>query len=83
MVLAKIWPFFQLSSFGNIGHKNVFYDILERKNGFIRYKKEKVKKSKNREFSEGVSPWFWQKTGHLSNFLFNGIYAKTMFFMIF
>ena len=61
MVLAKIWPFFQHSSFGNIGHKNVFYDILERKNGFIRYKKEKIKKSKNREFSEGVSPWFWQK----------------------
>ena len=29
---------------GNIGHENVFYDILERKNAFLRYKDKKSKK---------------------------------------
>ena len=33
--------------FANIGQENVFYDILERKNTFIRYKNQKFKKSKN------------------------------------
>ena len=32
---------------GNIGQENVFYDILERKNVFLSYKKNKSKKSKN------------------------------------
>ena len=32
---------------GNIGQENVFYDILERKNAFLRYKNNKFKKSKN------------------------------------
>ena len=29
---------------GKIGHENVFYDILERKNAFLGYKKEEVQK---------------------------------------
>ena len=32
---------------GNVGHENVFYDILEPKNNFVGYKKKKFKKSKN------------------------------------
>ena len=32
---------------GNIGHENVFYDILERKNAFLGYKNKKFKKMKN------------------------------------
>ena len=32
---------------GNIAHENVLYDILERKNSFLGYKKKKFKKSKN------------------------------------
>ena len=32
---------------GSIGQKNVFYDIVERKNAFLRYKKKKFKNSKN------------------------------------
>ena len=36
------------SSFGeNIGQDNVFYDILERENGFVGYKNKKFKNSKN------------------------------------
>ena len=56
--------------FGNIGQENVFYDILERKNAFLRYKNKKFKKSKNWHFSKGVNPWFRSKNGHFSNFLF-------------
>ena len=32
---------------GNIGQKNVFYDILEQKNVFLDCKKNKIKKAKN------------------------------------
>ena len=32
---------------GNIAQQNVFYDILERENTFLGYKKMKFKKSKN------------------------------------
>ena len=39
----------------------MFDDILERKQAFLDYKKEKVKKVKNWDFCKGVSPWFWSK----------------------
>ena len=55
---------------GNIGQENVFYDILERKNAFLRYKNKKFKKAKNWHFSKGVNPWFCSKNGHFSNFFF-------------
>ena len=55
---------------GNIGHGNVFYDILKRKNLFLGYKIKKFKKLKNCHFSKGVNPWFWSKNGHFSNFFF-------------
>ena len=66
---------------GNTGQENVFYDILERKNVFLGYKKNKFKKSKNRHFSKGVNPWFCSKNGHFSTFFFLGSpkseYART------
>ena len=34
----------QLLLLGNIGQENVFYDILERKNAFLGYKKKEVPK---------------------------------------
>ena len=43
MVLVQKWPFFQRFFLGNIGRQNVFYDILERKNAFLRYKKKNFK----------------------------------------
>ena len=48
----------------NLGKENVFYDILDQKNFFLRYKNKKLKKSKNKDFSKTVSPWFFFKTGH-------------------
>ena len=44
---SKIGHFFTLFFLGNIGHKNVFYDILERENAFRGYKNKKFKNSKN------------------------------------
>ena len=45
MALVEKWPVFQLFFLGNIGKENVFYDIPERKNAFLGYKNEKLKKS--------------------------------------
>ena len=72
MVLVKKSSFLRLFFLGNIGQKIVFYDILERKNAFLRYKNKEFKKSKNWHFSKGLNPWFWSKNGHFSNFFFLG-----------
>ena len=68
MVLVQKWPFFQPFVLGNIDQENVFYDILQRKNTFLGYKKKKFKKSKNSDFYKEVNPWFWSKNSHFSNF---------------
>ena len=47
MVLVQKLPFFQPFFLGNIDQENVFYDILEQKNDFLRHKKKKFKKCKN------------------------------------
>ena len=44
------------------GMNNVFYDILEQKNVFLRYKKIQVQKLKKIEIiPKEVNPWFGQK----------------------
>ena len=43
---------------GNIGQENVFYNILERKNVFLGYKKKKLKKSKIDIFPKGLTHGF-------------------------
>ena len=58
MVLVKSLKLFHLFIFGKFREESVFDDILERKKIFLDYKKEKVKKVKNWDFSKGVSPWF-------------------------
>ena len=55
---------------GNIGQKNVFYDILERQNAFIGYKKQKFKKSKNWHFSKGLTHGFGSKMAIFPSFFF-------------
>ena len=71
-------PFFS----GNRGLENVFYDILERKNGFLGYKNNKFKKSKNWDFSERVNPWVSSKNGHFSNFFLGNIVKEIVFYGI-
>ena len=79
MVLVKKWPCFQLFFLGNIGQKNVVYDILERRHVFLGYKNKRFKKLKNWHFSKGVNRWFWSKNGHFSNFFLGNIGQKNVF----
>ena len=83
MVLVQKWPFFQLFCLGNIGQGNRFYDILERKNAFLGYKKKCPKSPKIDIFPKRVNPWFSSKNDHFYNFLFQAIQARKMYFMIF
>ena len=68
---SKNGLFSNFFSSGNIGQENVFYDILERKNAFLHYKENKIKKSKSWHFFKGVNP-VWSKYGRFSNFFFLG-----------
>ena len=62
MVLVKIGHFFIFLFLANRGKKNMFYDILERKNLFLGYKKIQVQKLKKIEtIPKEVNPWFGQK----------------------
>ena len=45
MVFGQKLPFLQLFFLGKVGHENVFYDILKRKNAFLGYKNKKFEKS--------------------------------------
>ena len=42
MVISKNCFFFLVAILAYIGHENVFYDVLERRNAFLRLSKEKV-----------------------------------------
>ena len=55
---------------GKIGQKYLFYDILERKNGFLGYKSKKFKRSINWHFSKRVNPSFWSKNNHFPSIFF-------------
>ena len=44
---SKNSHFFNFFFLGSIGQENAFYDILERKNAFPRYKNKKLKMSRN------------------------------------
>ena len=72
MVLVQKWPFFQLFFLGNLGQENVFYDILERINAFLRQKNKKFKKSKNWHFSDGFGP----KMAIFLTFFFLGFFGQ-------
>ena len=82
MVLVQKWPFFQLFSLPNIGEENVFYDILERKNGFLGYQNKKFRTSKIWHFCNRVNPWFWSKNGHFSNFFLGNNGQENVFYDI-
>ena len=88
---SKIWHFFnrvnpcfwsknghfsKLFFFANIGQENAFYNILQRKISFLRYKIKKFKKSKNWHFCERVNPWFWSKNCHFFQLFFLGNIVK-------
>ena len=64
-----IFPKFFLAT---IGQENFFYDILKRKNTFLRYKNKKFKKSKYWHFSKGDNPWFLVQIWPFFQHIFSG-----------
>ena len=70
MVLVLKWPFLPLFFFGNIGQKNVFYDILERKNAFRGYKTTSLKSGKFDIFRKGLTHGFGLKMSIFPTFFF-------------
>ena len=79
-VWSKNGHFSNLFFLGNIGQENIFSYILERKNGFLGYKNNKFKKSKNWDFSKRVNPWVSSKNGHFSNFFCLGNIVQEIVF---
>ena len=43
MGFVQNWPFFYVFILGNIGQKNMFYNIVERKNACLGYENKKFK----------------------------------------
>ena len=63
---------FQTFFFTHYWAGKCLYDIPERKNAFLGYKKKELQKVENVYFSKGVNPWFVSKNGHFSNLFFLG-----------
>ena len=81
MVLVQKLPFSHFFFLGNIREENVFYDILEQKNGFLRYKNKTFKKSKNWSFSKRVKALV-QKWPFLQLFFLGNIDKENVFYII-
>ena len=83
MVLVQKWQFFQLFVFRQYRLGKSVLQYSRTKKDFLRHKNNKLKKSKNWDFSKGVNPLFWSKNNHFSNFLFLGnIDQKNVFYDI-
>ena len=82
MVLLQKWPFFQLFFKGNIGRENVFYDILEQKNVFLGYKKNKFKSRKIDIFPKGLTHGFGPKMAIFPTFFLGNIGQENVFYDI-
>ena len=52
--MGKKWPCFNLFFSSNIGQEKLFYDILERKKGFLRYKNKKFNSRKIYIFFQAI-----------------------------
>ena len=61
MILVKKLKFFHVSCLSKIDREKVFADVLDKKEIFIDYKNNCVRKTKNENFSKVVSPSFWSK----------------------
>ena len=82
MVLLQKWPFFQLFYLGNIGQENVFYEILERKNAFLGYKKKSSKSRKIDIFPKGLTHGFGPKMAIFPSCFLGNLGQENVFYDI-
>ena len=74
-----IFPFFFL---GNIGQENVFYNILERKNAFLAYKKRSLNSREIEIFPKGLTHGFGQKMAIFPSLFVGNIGQENVFYNI-
>ena len=82
MVLVQKRPFFQVLFLANIGHENVLYDFLERKNAFLGYKTRSSKSRKIDIFPEGLAHGFSRKMTIFPIFFLGNIGQENVFYNI-
>ena len=70
MVLVQKLQFYEVFFLGNIDQQNVFYDILERKNAFVGYKRRGSKSRRIDIFPKGLTHGFGPKMAIFSTFFF-------------
>ena len=71
MLLPQKWPFWHLFYLGNIRQENVFYNILERENAFLGYKKKEIQTvEKLTFFPKRITHCFGPKMAILATFFF-------------
>ena len=68
---SKNGHFSKLFFLGNIGQENVFFDILQRKNAFVGFKKKKLKIRKINTFPKGFTHGLCPKMAIIPTFFFN------------
>ena len=82
MVLVQKWPFFNLFFLGNIGQKNVFYEILLRKKAFLGYIRKSSKRRKIHIFSKGLTHNLGQKIAIFPTYFLGNIDQENVFYDI-
>ena len=83
MVLVQKWPFSNFFGGGNFSQENVFYDILELKNAFLRCKKQEVQKVKKLTFfQKGYPMVLVQKRPFFQHFFLGNIGQENVFYDI-
>ena len=81
MVLVQKWPFSNFFGGGNFSQENVFYDILELKNAFLRCKKQEVQKVKKLTFfQKGYPMVLVQKRPFFQHFFLGNIGQENVFY---
>ena len=82
MVFIQKWPFFQLFFLRNIGQENVFYDILEEKKAFLRYKNKKFLSRKIDFSPKGLTLFFGPKMAIFPSLFLGNIGQENVFYDI-
>ena len=94
MVWVQKWPFFHfffrqyrpgkcLLLYSRAKKPPFFYNIVEKENACLGYKRKKFKKAKNWHFLKRFNPWFWFQIAKFSNFFFLGnISQENVFYNI-